>query len=285
MRAPVPMKNLYTHLKAQENTWKDSRQSWRKQPEQLELFRVNVVDEYLEQQNIPSKMQKNNLLHRMSLTIIIVTMIKQHEEQLQQIHNLTEQKALTETILLEIEEKLEQEQEKLQQDNMNEALEEPEEKKDGKEFTDQNPAATSTPKEKPKPETIPSLKEFMATGNREQPKAEAQEQTKSNSAPPRPSPKPERDLYKDLGISRDASERDVKKAYRKMALKHHPDKNPDDKEGATERFKVIGNAYETLGDKDQRATYDNANPSAGLSDNASQQASSSVQMGAGAAAA
>lgn len=56
-----------------------------------------------------------------------------------------------------------------------------------------------------------------------------------------------KDYYKILGVERDASETDIKKAYRRLAIVHHPDKNPDD-ESAAERFKDIGEAYETLSD-------------------------------------
>ena len=56
-----------------------------------------------------------------------------------------------------------------------------------------------------------------------------------------------KDYYKILGLEKDAGENDIKKAYRKLAIVHHPDKNPDD-EQAAERFKDIGEAYETLSD-------------------------------------
>lgn len=56
-----------------------------------------------------------------------------------------------------------------------------------------------------------------------------------------------KDYYKILGVDRDATEGDIKKAYRRLAIVHHPDKNPDD-ESAAERFKDIGEAYETLSD-------------------------------------
>ena len=56
-----------------------------------------------------------------------------------------------------------------------------------------------------------------------------------------------KDYYKILGIEKDAGDTDIKKAYRKLAIIHHPDKNPDD-EHAAERFKDIGEAYETLSD-------------------------------------
>jgi DnaJ family protein C protein 7 len=56
-----------------------------------------------------------------------------------------------------------------------------------------------------------------------------------------------KDYYKILGVEKDASENDIKKAYRKLAIIHHPDKNPDDA-AAADRFKDIGEAYETLSD-------------------------------------
>ncbi len=64
-----------------------------------------------------------------------------------------------------------------------------------------------------------------------------------------------RDYYDVLGISRDASEAEIKKAYRKLALKYHPDKNPNDKE-AEEKFKEAAEAYEVLSNKDKRSRYD-----------------------------
>lgn len=64
------------------------------------------------------------------------------------------------------------------------------------------------------------------------------------------------DYYEILCITVDATETDIKKAYRKMALKWHPDKNPDKKEEAEKRFKEISEAYEVLSDKNKRAIYD-----------------------------
>ncbi|KAI1492186.1 hypothetical protein F5X96DRAFT_414262 [Biscogniauxia mediterranea] len=64
-----------------------------------------------------------------------------------------------------------------------------------------------------------------------------------------------KDYYKILGVSKDADENAIKKAYRKLAIIHHPDKNRDD-EAAAERFKDIGEAYETLSDPQKRARYD-----------------------------
>lgn len=64
------------------------------------------------------------------------------------------------------------------------------------------------------------------------------------------------DYYKILGIQRNADDEEVKKAYRKLALKWHPDRNPNDKEGAEKRFKEVSEAYEVLSDKQQRAIFD-----------------------------
>ncbi|MFQ5329612.1 MAG: DnaJ C-terminal domain-containing protein [Thermodesulfobacteriota bacterium] len=63
------------------------------------------------------------------------------------------------------------------------------------------------------------------------------------------------DYYSILGIKKDATEGAIKKAYRKFALKYHPDKNPDDKV-AEERFKEISEAYAVLSDKEKRKKYD-----------------------------
>lgn len=63
------------------------------------------------------------------------------------------------------------------------------------------------------------------------------------------------DYYELLGVSRDASTDDLKKAYRKLAVKYHPDKNPDD-DDAEAKFKEISEAYDTLKDEDKRAAYD-----------------------------
>ena len=64
-----------------------------------------------------------------------------------------------------------------------------------------------------------------------------------------------RDYYTVLGVNRDASEEDIKKSYRKLAMKHHPDRNPDDK-GSEEKFKEAKEAYEILTDAKKRAAYD-----------------------------
>ena len=64
-----------------------------------------------------------------------------------------------------------------------------------------------------------------------------------------------RDYYDVLGMDRSASEEEIKKAYRKLAVKYHPDRNPGDKT-AEEKFKELGEAYEVLSDPQKRAAYD-----------------------------
>lgn len=65
-----------------------------------------------------------------------------------------------------------------------------------------------------------------------------------------------KDYYKLLGIAKDADDEAIKKAYRKLALKWHPDRNLDNKEESEKRFKEIAEAYEVLTDKQKRAVYD-----------------------------
>ena len=64
-----------------------------------------------------------------------------------------------------------------------------------------------------------------------------------------------RDYYEVLGVDKNASSDEIKKAYRKTAMKYHPDRNPGDKE-AEEKFKELGEAYEVLSDADKRSRYD-----------------------------
>ena len=64
-----------------------------------------------------------------------------------------------------------------------------------------------------------------------------------------------RDYYEVLGIGRTASEQEIKSSYRKLALKHHPDRNAGDK-AAEEKFKEAAEAYEVLSDEGKRASYD-----------------------------
>lgn len=70
-----------------------------------------------------------------------------------------------------------------------------------------------------------------------------------------------RDYYSVLGLNKNASETDIKRAYRKLAMKYHPDRNPDDS-NAEEKFKEASKAYEILSDSNKRATYDRMGHSA-----------------------
>ena len=63
-----------------------------------------------------------------------------------------------------------------------------------------------------------------------------------------------KDYYAILGVGRDASEDDIKRAYRKLARKYHPDVSKE--AGAEEKFKEVSEAYETLRDKEKRSAYD-----------------------------
>jgi DnaJ-class molecular chaperone len=65
-----------------------------------------------------------------------------------------------------------------------------------------------------------------------------------------------KDYYKILGVPRNASEQDIKKAYRKLAMQYHPDRNPGKEEWANEKFKEINEAYGVLGDPEKRSQYD-----------------------------
>jgi len=65
-----------------------------------------------------------------------------------------------------------------------------------------------------------------------------------------------RDYYEVLGVAKNASPEDVKRAYRRMAIKYHPDKNPDNKKEAEQKFKECAEAYEVLSDPEKRKRYD-----------------------------
>ena len=65
-----------------------------------------------------------------------------------------------------------------------------------------------------------------------------------------------KDYYQTLGVNRNASDEEIKKAYRKLAMQHHPDRNPGKEKWANEKFKEINEAYAVLGDPDKRRQYD-----------------------------
>ena len=64
--------------------------------------------------------------------------------------------------------------------------------------------------------------------------------------------KPKRDLYEVMGLKKTATQKEIKKAFRKLSRKYHPDKNPDKKEWAKEKFVEMANAYEVLKDPKKR---------------------------------
>ena len=72
---------------------------------------------------------------------------------------------------------------------------------------------------------------------------------------PRDDEEEEYDWYEILGVEEDATDRQIKKAFRKLSVKYHPDKNKGNKE-AQEKFQLINNAYEVLGNPDKRVLYD-----------------------------
>ncbi|WP_301860123.1 molecular chaperone DnaJ [uncultured Megasphaera sp.] len=77
-----------------------------------------------------------------------------------------------------------------------------------------------------------------------------------------------RDYYEVLGVPKDASDAEIKKAFRKLAIKYHPDKNRDDPKTAEEKFKEVNEAYSVLSNKEKRAQYDQFGPDAFQNGNA-----------------
>ncbi|HEY5426842.1 MAG TPA: DnaJ domain-containing protein, partial [Candidatus Tumulicola sp.] len=69
-----------------------------------------------------------------------------------------------------------------------------------------------------------------------------------------------KDYYAVLGVAKNAPQKDVKSAYRKLARKWHPDANPENTKQAEEKFKEISEAYEVLGDAEKRKKYDLLGP-------------------------
>ncbi len=64
-----------------------------------------------------------------------------------------------------------------------------------------------------------------------------------------------KDFYQTLGVNRDASQQEIKKAFRHLAFRYHPDHNPDNPKQAGEKFKEINEAFEIIGDEDMRHPY------------------------------
>ena len=67
---------------------------------------------------------------------------------------------------------------------------------------------------------------------------------------------PQKDYYEILGVSKEATPEEIRKAYKRLALKWHPDKHVDDKKEAEEKFKEIAEAYSVLSDPDKKREYD-----------------------------
>src|SRR5439155_9818967 len=92
-----------------------------------------------------------------------------------------------------------------------------------------------------------------------------------------------RHYYKTLGVKKNASEADIKSAYRKLARQFHPDRNPGDKQAET-RFKEVQEAYDILSDKTKRAQYDRfgtAGPRGGFRESPGGPGGSEFQWGPG----
>lgn len=85
-----------------------------------------------------------------------------------------------------------------------------------------------------------------------------------------------RDYYEVLGVDKNATQEEIKKAYKKLAIKYHPDRNPDDKD-AEEKFKEAAEAYEVLSDQEKKSRYDQFGHS-GFNGNSGQSYSSSMNM-------
>ena len=66
----------------------------------------------------------------------------------------------------------------------------------------------------------------------------------------------ERDYYEVLGVNKGADEAKIKKAYKRLAMKYHPDRNAGDKAGAEKKFKEVRKAYDVISDQQKRAAYD-----------------------------
>ncbi len=89
-----------------------------------------------------------------------------------------------------------------------------------------------------------------------------------------------KDYYASLGVDKTATEAEIKKAYKKKAMEHHPDRNTNDKKAET-KFKEINEAYQTLGDKEKRKNYDQTGSTEGNPFGGGQRRSNGRQQSAG----
>eukprot|EP00980_Cylindrotheca_fusiformis_P015066 scaffold4157_cov136-Cylindrotheca_fusiformis.AAC.16 len=107
-------------------------------------------------------------------------------------------------------------------------------------------------------EAVRTLQQALENAPEGEMKQEAQKKVKEAQVALKQSK--EKNYYKILGVPRTASKKEIKKAYRDLALKWHPDKNPDNAEEAEKKFADIGEAYEVLSDEEMKAKYDRGEP-------------------------
>jgi len=249
---PAPrIKNLYQELQVKEG----QRKAWEKKPpERLEALRLVIVDDVLEKMGIPSNLLPNQHMQRVIFTRKIVDAIQSIKQVNLALTERREDQAKIFALLEEIDQEISEEEKKIVIESDRAILESQKE-------LDKKPEETKkeqTEEKKVKKKIKPSLKftpeergvVIIKTQQSSQPK-------------PQPKPQPEPDHYKTLGISRDATKSQIKKAYYKRALKNHPDKHRDEEAKYTEITQTLNAAYEILGDAEKREIYNQANPTAG----------------------